>query len=288
VPDYYEVLRHAVERAYNANDRLAIYDRARRAMLARLRAAQPPIPDAVIRSEQAALEDTIRRVESEFGGGEAASSYDPAEAYPPPPDAPDPPQPALRQRRSPLVWIGAAGVLVLLLLVGVGGYAFLSMPGKSPLQVRKTFSSPVEVDDRAPATDPAAASAPPGFVYRRQLVYYRSSHPVGTIIVDKAQRFLYVVRPNVVAVRYGMGVGRECLEAAGLLRISRKQELTGGRDNPLGARVVYLGDDAKLIHGTERADTIGRSVWLGCFRLIDSDVIELYSHVDVGGRVLVN
>jgi lipoprotein-anchoring transpeptidase ErfK/SrfK len=282
VPDYYKVLRNAVERAYNANDRLAIYDRARRAMLARLRAAQPPIPDAVIRSEQAALEDTIRRVESEFGGGEAA------DVYPAPPEELETPPPDLRRRRSPLLWVGAAGALVLLLLVGVGGYALLNLPGKGALPIRKTFTSPVEVDDRTPATDPAAASAPPGFVYRRQLVYYRSSHPVGTIIVDKSQRFLYIVRPNVVAVRYGMGVGRECLEAAGLLRISRKQELTVGRDNPLGARVVYLGDDAKIIHGTERADTIGRSVWLGCFRLIDSDVIELYSHVDVGGRVLVN
>jgi lipoprotein-anchoring transpeptidase ErfK/SrfK len=281
VPDYYDVLRHAVERAYNANDRLAIYDRARRAMLTRLRAAEPPLPDAVIRSEQAALEDTIRRVESEFGGSEAA------DAYPAPPEELEPAQPALRPRRSPLVWIGTAGLVLLLLVGAVGGYAFLSMPGKTPLPIRK-IASPVDVDDRTAPSDPALATAAPAYMFRRQLVFYRSSHPVGTVIVDKAQRFLYIVRPNQVAVRYGMGVGRECLEAGGLLRISRKEELTVGRGNPLGARVVYLGDDGKLIHGTERADTIGRTAWLGCFRLIDSDAIELYSNVQVGGRVLVN
>src|SRR5262245_48514776 len=58
----------------------------------------------------------------------------------------------------------------------------------------------------------------------RQLVYYRTNQPVGTLVVDKNQTFLYVVRPNVSALRYNIGVGPECTTLSGMYHVVRKEE----------------------------------------------------------------
>ena len=126
----------------------------------------------------------------------------------------------------------------------------------------------------------------------RQPVYYRTIHPVGTIVVDKSQSFLYVVRPSVSALRYGIGV--ECNTAAGLYQIVRKEEWPGVKaaadderaKNPLGARALYLSKETS-IHGTNAPTTIGRAVSLGCFRLTNDDVIHLYDRTPLETRVVV-
>jgi lipoprotein-anchoring transpeptidase ErfK/SrfK len=44
--------------------------------------------------------------------------------------------------------------------------------------------------------------------FQRQIVFFRSNEPPGTIIVHTSERFLYVVQPGDRALRYGVGVGR--------------------------------------------------------------------------------
>jgi lipoprotein-anchoring transpeptidase ErfK/SrfK len=41
------------------------------------------------------------------------------------------------------------------------------------------------------------------------------------------------------------------------------------------------------IHGTNEPDTIGRAVSSGCVRLLNDDVVDLYSRVKVGAPVVV-
>jgi lipoprotein-anchoring transpeptidase ErfK/SrfK len=60
--------------------------------------------------------------------------------------------------------------------------------------------------------------------YKRQPVYYRTNEPAGTIIVDTADRYLYLIQGNNRAMRYGIGVGREGFQWEGLLHIARKAE----------------------------------------------------------------
>jgi lipoprotein-anchoring transpeptidase ErfK/SrfK len=142
---------------------------------------------------------------------------------------------------------------------------------------------------------------------RRQLVFFRSNEPPGTIIVHTSERFLYVVLGGGRAVRYGIGVGRAGFQWQGLLKISRKQEwpdwtppdemierqpylprwMAGGPGNPLGARALYLGNTVYRIHGTNQPQTIGTAVSSGCFRLVNPDVIDLYDRIDVGTKVVV-
>ena len=61
----------------------------------------------------------------------------------------------------------------------------------------------------------------------------------------------------------------------------------GRRGNPLGARALYLGNTLYRIHGTNQPSTIGTFVSSGCIRLLNEDIEDLYSRVQVGTRVVV-
>ena len=56
------------------------------------------------------------------------------------------------------------------------------------------------------STEEAVISEGP---YARQIVFFRSSEPAGTLVVHTAERFVYLVQGNNRALRYGIGVGRE-------------------------------------------------------------------------------
>ena len=63
--------------------------------------------------------------------------------------------------------------------------------------------------------------------------------------------------------------------------------MAGGPGNPLGARAMYLGTTVYHIHGTNRPDTIGTAVSSGCFRLVNTDVANLYERVPLGAKVII-
>jgi len=142
---------------------------------------------------------------------------------------------------------------------------------------------------------------------RRQLVQYQTKEPAGTLIVDTAHTYLYLVLGDGEALRYGIGVGREGFTWNGTERISRMKEwpdwfpppemierqpylprqMAGGPGNPLGARALYLGHTLYRIHGTNQPSTIGQYVSSGCIRLLNEDIEDLYARVQVGTRVVV-
>lgn len=153
------------------------------------------------------------------------------------------------------------------------------------------------------------ASAPPQlpFQYRRQAVAFRSGEPRGTVVVNTGQRFLYLVETPTRALRYGIGVGRDGFTWTGILTVTRKAEwpdwtpppemiarqpylprwMAGGPHNPMGARALYLGQTLYRIHGTNAPQTIGHAVSSGCFRLVNSEIEDLYERVAIGARVIV-
>ena len=57
---------------------------------------------------------------------------------------------------------------------------------------------------------------------RRQKVSYPTSEQPGTIIVDTANTYLYLILGGGEAIRYGIGVGREGFTWAGRERVTRK------------------------------------------------------------------
>jgi len=164
----------------------------------------------------------------------------------------------------------------------------------------------MDVDE--PGYEPKAdeEQLPPEF--QRQLVFFRSTEAPGTVVVNTSERFLYLVQPNSVALRYGIGIGGQCADLIGLRHIASMVEwpaweaprdtLTqklaqsgtpaGAPGNPLGARVLELDDNRSRIHGTNAPKTIGTDVAFGCIRLVNDDIIDLYGRVRVGTPVLVN
>jgi len=149
----------------------------------------------------------------------------------------------------------------------------------------------------------------------RRQVDYPTQHPPGTVIVDTKNRFIYLVQENGKAMRYGVGVGQEGLAFKGNADIGLKREwpswaptpnmiarqpkrygpvaggVKGGPENPLGARALYLYRNGKdtlfRIHGTNEPETIGQAMSSGCIRMMNQDVIDLYSRVPTGSKVVV-
>ncbi|WGR95818.1 L,D-transpeptidase [Bradyrhizobium sp. ISRA443] len=142
---------------------------------------------------------------------------------------------------------------------------------------------------------------------RRQIVDYPTREAAGTIIIDTPHTYLYYVLGGGRAIRYGIGVGRDGFTWSGTQTITKKAEwpdwtpppemiarqpylprhMAGGPGNPLGARAMYLGGTVYRIHGTNAPETIGTHVSSGCLRLTNADVIDLYSRVSVGTKVIV-
>ncbi|MBP2547476.1 lipoprotein-anchoring transpeptidase ErfK/SrfK [Neorhizobium galegae] len=150
---------------------------------------------------------------------------------------------------------------------------------------------------------------------RRTEVDYVTTEKPGTIVVDTPARRLYYVLENGRALRYGIGVGRAGLALSGNAYVGRRAEwpswtptanmirrdphknlkyaagMPGGPNNPLGARAMYLyraGNDTHFrIHGTNQPESIGHAMSSGCVRMMNHDVIDLYTHVKVGDRVVV-
>lgn len=167
---------------------------------------------------------------------------------------------------------------------------------------------------------PAAPLSRINPAFLRTRVNYQTRETPGTIVVDPARRYLYLVQEGGRALRYGVGVGREGFGWSGTAEIKDKQAwpdwyppkemiqrqpeikkqveelegglgVPGGTRNPLGARALYLWQNGKdtlyRIHGTLEPWTIGTSVSSGCIRLINQDAMDLYERVPLGSKVVV-
>ena len=152
-------------------------------------------------------------------------------------------------------------------------------------------------------SDPRIQQSP----IQRQAVSFSDSYAPGTIVISTQARRLYYVTQRGQAIEYGIGVGRPGFAWTGTKTITRKAEwpswtppaemlrrrpdlpryMSGGVENPLGARAMYLGGSLYRIHGSNEPDTIGQAVSSGCIRMTNDDVIDLYGRARVGTKVIV-
>jgi lipoprotein-anchoring transpeptidase ErfK/SrfK len=318
--DYYSILAKAMSapEAQDAQWRRGIYDRARLMLVTQLEARRPPAPPAALAAEQSALDAAIRRIESQLSRDEPAyePDRDTAGTFSIDPELDRAPI------AKPFRMSGATWVVLAFIAAAIGAFVVLERAHKAPPPATTAAASPAPA---AHPTAPAAAVAttkdgdlPPGvdgtadsdisYVFRRQPTFYRTLQPVGTVIVDKLQHFLYLIRPNNVALRYGIGLGGACADLAGLRHVASKAEwppweappdmiakklakpgtMAGGPGNPLGARDLELDDRSSRINGTNAPKTIGTAVIFGCIRLVNEDIVDLYNRVPVGTPVIVN
>ncbi len=213
-----------------------------------------------------------------------------------------------RVRPQPAMIIGAllAAAVVTATPTQAAPPAPLPFPFLLPPPVASYEQLPAEPQVVVPQDDESSTYELPARL-RRQIVNYPSREAPGTVIIDTPNTYLYYVLGNGRAMRYGIGVGRDGFTWSGTHAVTKKAEwpdwtpppemiarqpylprhMAGGPGNPLGARAMYLGGTVYRIHGTNQPSTIGTHVSSGCIRLTNQDVIDLYSRVNVGAKVIV-
>lgn len=218
-------------------------------------------------------------------------------------------------RRSILAGTASLGALVLAGCQTAAPRMTIAEPAEPAVSPSDVYAYRALPEERfpLPAIDPA--KIPPQF--RRQQVPYPTTERVGTIIVDTNSFFLHLVQEGGMAMRYGVGLGREGFAWSGRADIAYKKEwptwtppeemiqrqpelqqwsaanggMPPGPTNPLGARALYIFQDGRdtlyRLHGSPEYWSIGSAVSSGCVRLINQDIIDLYGRVTPGSDILV-
>jgi hypothetical protein len=242
-------------------------------LIDKLRADDPALAHTDVDAERAALEAAIQHVERDIA----------RRSVPPRSVRKNRDAPAGNRDMGPLTgprkrWrLAVAGIAAALVLI-IGGAAYMFVPRllgdahNMTLSDVRALSGP-----RRAASDEESSGAKSDYVRMRQLVYYRTNQPVGTIVVDKTQTFLYVVRPNTSALRYNIGLGTQCSALAGLYHVARKEEQP--------SRVLFLDNKDYRIEGVD--GTSGQRLSEGCIALIKDDVNYLYDRTPLESRVVV-
>jgi lipoprotein-anchoring transpeptidase ErfK/SrfK len=252
-------------------------------------------------SHAAALEDAVRRIEDDIAAEEAREG-NAAEI-----------SEVLSTGRSwkPLA-IGAFAVAAVIALSALV-YGFVATKGPAVVAASVKTSSPkaqsgredAVMADLKPGVDGGSSGDVLPFALQRQVVFYRTTVVPGSIVVDRENRFLYLIDANNSARRYGIGIAQECLKGGSLSRVMNKLEwpdwrpsgantkdadallaAAGRPGSLLGARALLLDKPGLLIHGTNSPKTIGHLVASGCIRLVNDDVEDLYRRVSVETRVV--
>ena len=138
------------------------------------------------------------------------------------------------------------------------------------------------------------------------LAFMSQAH-AASIVVSTSKKTLTLYEDNGTVREYKIAVGVPREQWYGVEVVTRKAEwptwrptpsmrranprlpavVSGGPNNPLGARALYLGNTVYRIHGTNNPTSIGHASSSGCFRMHNADVIDLYRRVPVGTVVHV-
>ena len=149
----------------------------------------------------------------------------------------------------------------------------------------------------------------------RQLVDYPTTEKPGTIVVDTKARFIYLVQEGGKALRYGVGVGKEGLEFKGAATMNHKAQwpswtptpdmikreperyrngLAAWRAAPTTRSAPAPSTCSRTARTRSTASTAptsrrpsAQAVSSGCIRMMNQDVIDLYSRVPAGSKVIV-
>ena len=218
-----------------------------------------------------------------------------------------------RQAGTGSRYVIGAGAVAAVIALSALVYGFVATKGPAIVAASVKTSSPnaqrgredVVMADLKPGVDGGSSGEGLPFALQRQVVFYRTTVVPGSIVVDRENRFLYLIDANNSARRYGIGIAQECLKGGSLSRVMNKLEwpdwrpsgantkdadallaAAGRPGSLLGARALLLDKPGLLIHGTNSPKTIGHLVASGCIRLVNDDVEDLYRRVSVETRVV--
>ena len=119
-----------------------------------------------------------------------------------------------------------------------------------------------------------------------------------SIVVDKSQNLLFLKRGEEIIKTYVVATGKNNGTPVGSFKIINKLiDPTWFKvgavippdspENILGSRWLGLDIQGYGIHGTTEPDALGKQVTLGCIRMKNEDVEEIYDIVPVGTEVVI-
>lgn len=215
------------------------------------------------------------------------------------------------------VFLSGSACLSAAALAGCQTTATSSVDAQEKLALKSSFAKDYAALPKERFPIPAVQQEELAPKFRRRLVNYKTNEKPGTLIVEAKEFYLYHVKPDGKAMRYGVGLGRAGFEWSGRARvawkrpwptwtppaemIAREPQLekysaaNGGKppslDNPLGARALYIFegnvDTLYRLHGTKNPKSIGRAISSGCVRLVNQDIIHLYNEVKSNAPIIV-
>lgn len=117
-----------------------------------------------------------------------------------------------------------------------------------------------------------------------------------SIVVDKSQNLLFLKRKGEIIKTYSVSTGKNNSTPAGSFTVVNKLKnpswfrpgevvLSDSPENILGTRWIGFNIRGYGIHGTVEPDKIGQQVTLGCVRMRNEDVEELYDLIPRGVEI---
>ena len=123
------------------------------------------------------------------------------------------------------------------------------------------------------------------------------------VVVQLDERKVEVYKKGEIIKEYLIAIGQADWETPeGSFSIIQKSEypiwqhpITGeivpvGKANPLGSRWIgfFSSSDGEIgFHGTNEESLIGEAISHGCIRMLNEDIEDLYTYVDIGTTVIV-
>lgn len=108
------------------------------------------------------------------------------------------------------------------------------------------------------------------------------------IHLSQSTRTLSLISGSHLVRSYRAGIGKNDSTPEGLFSIKQKISRPRGHDNIYGSRGLVFSGSGYAIHGTNHPESIGSEVSLGCIRMHNRDVEELYSFVSLGTEVVIS
>jgi lipoprotein-anchoring transpeptidase ErfK/SrfK len=108
-----------------------------------------------------------------------------------------------------------------------------------------------------------------------------------SILVDKDKHRLALVSGNFVIRIYPVGLGDARTPEGDFVITEKVRNPNGKSDGDFGSRGMTLSDTLYAIHGTNKPASIGRDESLGCIRMLQEDIEELYDMVPQQTKVKI-
>jgi lipoprotein-anchoring transpeptidase ErfK/SrfK len=107
------------------------------------------------------------------------------------------------------------------------------------------------------------------------------------IVVDKAQHRLALLSGNRIVRLYAVGLGGDRTPEGEFEIIEKVRNPNNKSNGDFGSRGMTLSDTQYAIHGTNKPESIGKDESLGCVRMGQQDLEELYDMVPHGTKVTI-